>query len=197
MTGDRDPFETAGLFVLMDRNLGPSGYLNHLEARRVGIHPHRSDASSGPAVGAASSLRGVFAAGDVRRGAIKRVAFAVGEGAAVINEVHQDLAELHRPHDSRIAARWVDGLRAARIRSDEGRRFGCTANGTDLRLVVHRHVRHEHPGPPPVRAWTRRELDRRALHPRRRVGDEPEDRRDPRVRRDRHQRRTAVVLYPW
>jgi thioredoxin reductase len=38
-----------------------------------------------------TSLPGVFAAGDVRRGSVKRIASAVGEGAAVIPLVHQFL----------------------------------------------------------------------------------------------------------
>jgi len=51
-----------------------------------------------------TSLPGVFAAGDVRRGAVKRVASAVGEGAATIPLVHRYLARAaagretpHRP----------------------------------------------------------------------------------------------------
>jgi thioredoxin reductase (NADPH) len=39
-----------------------------------------------------TSLPGVFAAGDVRRGSVKRVASAVGEGAAAIPLVHRYLA---------------------------------------------------------------------------------------------------------
>jgi thioredoxin reductase len=39
-----------------------------------------------------TSLPGVFAAGDVRRGSVKRVASAVGEGAAVIPLIHRYLA---------------------------------------------------------------------------------------------------------
>jgi thioredoxin reductase (NADPH) len=34
----------------------------------------------------------VFAVGDVRSGAVKRVASAVGEGSIVVSEVHQHLA---------------------------------------------------------------------------------------------------------
>jgi thioredoxin reductase (NADPH) len=40
-----------------------------------------------------TSLPGVFAAGDVRHGSIKRVASAVGEGAVAVQLVHQYLAE--------------------------------------------------------------------------------------------------------
>ena len=39
-----------------------------------------------------TSLPGVFAAGDVRRGSVKRVASAVGEGAATVRLVHRYLA---------------------------------------------------------------------------------------------------------
>ncbi|OLT53273.1 FAD-dependent oxidoreductase [Cellulosimicrobium sp. CUA-896] len=40
-----------------------------------------------------SSARGLFAVGDVRRGSVKRVASAVGEGSVVVSSVHQALAE--------------------------------------------------------------------------------------------------------
>lgn len=40
-----------------------------------------------------TSMPGVFAAGDVRRGSIKRVASAVGEGATVVRLVHEYLRE--------------------------------------------------------------------------------------------------------
>jgi len=39
-----------------------------------------------------TSLRGVFAIGDVRSGSTKRVAAAVGEGAAVVAQIHSVLA---------------------------------------------------------------------------------------------------------
>ena len=38
-------------------------------------------------------MPGVFAAGDVRHGAVKRVASAVGEGSIAIQLVHQLVAE--------------------------------------------------------------------------------------------------------
>ncbi len=40
-----------------------------------------------------TSMPGVFAAGDVRQGSIKRVASAVGEGATVVRMVHEHLRE--------------------------------------------------------------------------------------------------------
>ena len=57
-------------------------------------------ANNSPAVGKArrpalpleTSLPGVFAIGDVRAGSTKRVAAAVGEGAAVVAQIHSILA---------------------------------------------------------------------------------------------------------
>ncbi|MFQ6171598.1 FAD-dependent oxidoreductase [Oryzobacter sp. R7] len=40
-----------------------------------------------------TALPGVFAVGDVRRGSVKRVASAVGEGSVVVSSVHRRLAE--------------------------------------------------------------------------------------------------------
>jgi thioredoxin reductase (NADPH) len=41
-----------------------------------------------------TSVRGVFAAGDVRSGSVKRVASAVGEGAMAVRMVHERLASV-------------------------------------------------------------------------------------------------------
>jgi len=65
-----------------------------------------------------TSLPGVFAAGDVRRGSVKRVASAVGEGAATIPLIHRYLARAaagrqtpHRPaHPLGIPASTGPGL---------------------------------------------------------------------------------------
>ena len=38
-----------------------------------------------------TSVPGIFAAGDVRQGAVRRVASAVGQGAIAVNFVHQYL----------------------------------------------------------------------------------------------------------
>ena len=48
-----------------------------------------------------TSLDGVFAIGDVRSGSTKRVAAAVGEGAAVVAQIHGYLAGLHEPAETR------------------------------------------------------------------------------------------------
>jgi thioredoxin reductase (NADPH) len=39
-----------------------------------------------------TSMMGVFAAGDVRHGSLKRVAAAVGEGSSAVRSVHDHLA---------------------------------------------------------------------------------------------------------
>jgi thioredoxin reductase (NADPH) len=39
-----------------------------------------------------SSMPGVFAAGDVRHGSMKRVAAAVGEGSSAVRSAHERLA---------------------------------------------------------------------------------------------------------
>jgi len=39
----------------------------------------------------ATSVRGIFAAGDVRSGSVKRVASSIGEGASAIQSVHRYL----------------------------------------------------------------------------------------------------------
>jgi thioredoxin reductase (NADPH) len=50
---------------------------------------------------------GVFAIGDVRAASTKRVAAAVGEGAAVVSQIHQYLAALDEPTLDARATRTV------------------------------------------------------------------------------------------
>lgn len=57
------------------------------------------------------SVPGVFAAGDVRHGSVKRVTTAMGEGATVIQLVNQHLAELNEPGE-RDAVGVEAGLRS-------------------------------------------------------------------------------------
>jgi thioredoxin reductase (NADPH) len=47
-----------------------------------------------PPLSQETSTPGVFAAGDVRHGSVKRVASAVGEGASAVQQVHRYLAAL-------------------------------------------------------------------------------------------------------
>ncbi len=57
-----------------------------------------SDARTGvqPPLPFETSVPGVFAVGDVRRGSIKRIAEAVGEGSVAVGSVHQHLARSHQ-----------------------------------------------------------------------------------------------------
>ena len=50
-----------------------------------------------------TSAPGVFAIGDARRGSVKRVATAVGDGAAVVQLVHRYLAEEPDPFAEDVA----------------------------------------------------------------------------------------------
>jgi thioredoxin reductase (NADPH) len=54
--------------------------------------PHFADAARRGALPLETSMPGAFAIGDVRAGSIKRVAAAVGEGAAVVAQIHSVLA---------------------------------------------------------------------------------------------------------
>ena len=49
-------------------------------------------------------MRGVFAIGDVRCGSVKRVGGAIGEGAAVVAQLHSYLAELDEQSMGRSSA---------------------------------------------------------------------------------------------
>jgi thioredoxin reductase (NADPH) len=54
--------------------------------------PHETSATGRSALPLETSFPGVFAIGDVRAGSTKRVAAAVGEGAAVVAQIHTALA---------------------------------------------------------------------------------------------------------
>jgi thioredoxin reductase (NADPH) len=58
----------------------------------VPLDARRSNNGSGRPLPLETSVRGVFAAGDVRSGSVKRAGAAIGEGAVVGAEVHTVLA---------------------------------------------------------------------------------------------------------
>jgi len=62
---------------------------------RTGMDLTAADLAAGAAVRPAQSFEtnwpGIFAVGDVRCGSVKRVAAAVGEGSACVQQVHQAL----------------------------------------------------------------------------------------------------------
>jgi thioredoxin reductase (NADPH) len=59
------------------------------EVQRKGLWHHRR-----PPMPLESSIPGVFVAGDVRAGSVKRVANSVGAGSIAVHMVHEYLAEL-------------------------------------------------------------------------------------------------------
>ncbi len=95
-TGSTEILEAAGLFVLIGSQPRTEWLPPEVKRDEWGFVLTGEDAGADQAATNASSMRGVFAAGDVRRGSIKRVASAVGEGAVVINQVHQFLGEVDR-----------------------------------------------------------------------------------------------------
>jgi len=64
-------------FVLTGPDLTKAGFPGHGERAPFGHE---------------TSIPGIFAAGDVRSGSVKRVAGATGEGAAAVAEIHQYLS---------------------------------------------------------------------------------------------------------
>ena len=70
----------------------------HGLARDVVARDEKGFVLNGADAGAAdtleTSVRGVYAAGDVRSGSLKRCATAVGEGAAVVRLVHDRLSSV-------------------------------------------------------------------------------------------------------
>lgn len=92
-TGVQEILESAGLFVLIGSQPRTEWLPPSVKRDEWGFILTGREAGADAAATTASSLPGVFAAGDVRRGSIKRVASAAGEGAVVINQVHQYLAD--------------------------------------------------------------------------------------------------------
>jgi thioredoxin reductase (NADPH) len=62
-----------------------------------------TDGQTGRPLSLETSVPGVFAIGDVRSGSVKRVGAAVGEGAAVIQQVHAARAKPATPVEQSTA----------------------------------------------------------------------------------------------
>jgi thioredoxin reductase (NADPH) len=104
--GTTQPLRADGLFICIGgepRTDGTGG--TGLAIDDAGYVPTGSDLTSfgqvpegwdmpRPPLPLETSLPGLFAAGDVRRGSIKRCAAAVGEGSMSVALVHQRLAEV-------------------------------------------------------------------------------------------------------
>ncbi|WP_299056711.1 FAD-dependent oxidoreductase [uncultured Nocardioides sp.] len=103
VTGGRERHEVGGLFLLLGAEphcdwLGDEVALDErgfvLTGRDV---PREHWAGERPPAALATTVPGVFAAGDARSGSMKRVASASGEGASVVPLVHAHLAATAEP----------------------------------------------------------------------------------------------------
>ena len=96
-TDTYETLETAGLFVLIGSQPRTEWLPSAVKRDEWGFILPGREAGTDPAVGASSSLRGVLRCGRRSPRIDQRVASAVGEGALVIDQLHQYLADLdHR-----------------------------------------------------------------------------------------------------
>jgi thioredoxin reductase (NADPH) len=97
-TGQEHTYPAAGLFVLIGADPHSDWLADVVERDSQGFLLTDSDLGrwsfDRPPLPQETSTPGVFAAGDVRHGSVKRVASAVGEGAAAIQQVHRYLGTL-------------------------------------------------------------------------------------------------------
>ena len=101
-SGERSTLDVAALFIFIGAE-APTDWLAHmLELDEEGFVKTGPAVKSSPAWGGAprdpflfeASLPGIFAVGDVRSGAIRRAASAVGEGSMAVRLCHAYLAEI-------------------------------------------------------------------------------------------------------
>jgi thioredoxin reductase (NADPH) len=95
-TGSESTVAADSLFVLIGARPGTEWLPPQIERDEWGYVLTGRDAGDpghGERQMLETSLPGVFAVGDVRHGAVKRVASAVGEGSIVIQQVHRHLEE--------------------------------------------------------------------------------------------------------
>jgi thioredoxin reductase (NADPH) len=88
-TGQQRLLSCHGLFVLIGGSPRTDWLPVTVRRDEWGSILTGQDAGTDPLATNASSLAGLYAVGDVRRGAAKRVAGAVGDGALAIRQVHQ------------------------------------------------------------------------------------------------------------
>jgi thioredoxin reductase (NADPH) len=91
----RTTYKVNNIFVMIGATPNTDWLRSKLELDQSGFILTGSKLSYGGS-NFATSCSGVFAIGDVRSGSVKRVASAVGEGSAVISEVHRYIATLPR-----------------------------------------------------------------------------------------------------
>jgi thioredoxin reductase (NADPH) len=90
-TGEQERVPAAGLFVLIGADPCTDWLPDTVERDDWGYVVTRGSTDER---GFETSVPGVFAVGDVRRGSVKRVASAVGEGSVSIRFVHDHLRDL-------------------------------------------------------------------------------------------------------
>jgi thioredoxin reductase (NADPH) len=91
-THQRELLDCHGLFVLIGGRPRTDWLPETVRRDEWGSILTGWDAGADPLGTNASSLPGLYAAGDVRRGATRRAAAAVGDGALVISQIHGHLA---------------------------------------------------------------------------------------------------------
>ena len=111
-TGDEEQCPTRNLFLFVGADPNTSWLQGcWIEVDRYGFVRTGTDLDDAALSGAGwseprkpyaleTSIPGVFAIGDVRSGSVKRVAAAVGEGAAVVAQLHTYLTALTQPEPS-------------------------------------------------------------------------------------------------
>jgi thioredoxin reductase (NADPH) len=89
----RTTYKINNVFVMIGATPNTDWLRGKLQLDNLGFICTGKNAANGAST-FATSRPGVFAIGDVRSGSVKRVASAVGEGSAVISEVHRYIASL-------------------------------------------------------------------------------------------------------
>ena len=103
-SGVEERLEADALFIMIGAQPHTDWLPDEIERDHWGFVLTGDDVSSGSGsspdrpLPLETSMLGVFAAGDVRHGSIKRVASAVGEGSAAIRSVHEHLRALASSH---------------------------------------------------------------------------------------------------
>lgn len=92
--GDKTRFETHHLFVMIGADPCTAWLRDCVDLDANGFVRTSSGSGSQDRGPFATSVRGIFAVGDVRSGSVKRVASAVGEGSVVVAAIHQYLGAL-------------------------------------------------------------------------------------------------------
>lgn len=101
-SGGREQREVQGLFLLLGASPHCAWLPSEIATDAKGFVLTGRDAAEEGLGGTApggleTSVPGVYCAGDVRAGSMKRVASATGEGAAVVSLIHERPARLDAP----------------------------------------------------------------------------------------------------